>query len=101
MGTASYVLVGTEQAMKETFGSTCHGAGRAMSRKAAIRRYHGQAVRRALEQTGKVIRSTSSKILAEEAPKAYKDVDMVVDSVHGADISRKVIRQIPLGVVKG
>lgn len=101
MGTASYVLVGTEQAMKESFGSTCHGAGRAMSRRAAIRQFHGTKVRQALEQSGKVVRSTSSKLLAEEAPKAYKDVDMVVDSVHGADISRKVTRHVPLGVVKG
>jgi len=101
MGTASYVLVGTEQAMKETFGSTCHGAGRAMSRSAAIRRYHGRDIKQALEQKGEVIRSTGTKILAEEAPKAYKDVHIVVDSVHGADISRKVACQVPLGVVKG
>jgi tRNA-splicing ligase RtcB len=101
MGTASYVLVGTEQAMKETFGSTCHGAGRAMSRSAAIRKYHGRDVKRALEAKGKVIRSIGTKILAEEAPNAYKDVHIVVDSVHGADISRKVASQIPLGVVKG
>ncbi|MFW9983552.1 MAG: RtcB family protein [Candidatus Odinarchaeota archaeon] len=101
MGTASYVLVGTEQAMKETFGSTCHGAGRAMSRSAAKRRYHGRDIKQVLEQKGEVIRSTGTKILAEEAPKAYKDVHMVVDSVHGADISRKVACQVPLGVVKG
>ncbi len=101
MGTASYVLVGTEQAMKETFGSTCHGAGRAMSRSAAKRRYHGRDIKQVLEQKGEVIRSTGTKILAEEAPKAYKDVHIVVDSVHGADISRKVACQVPLGVVKG
>jgi tRNA-splicing ligase RtcB len=101
MGTASYVLVGTKQAMKETFGSTCHGAGRAMSRKAAIRKYHGRDVKDALESKGEVIRSVGTKILAEEAPNAYKDVHVVVDSVHGADISRKVASQIPLGVVKG
>lgn len=101
MGTASYVLVGTKQAMKETFGSTCHGAGRAMSRKAAIRKYHGRDVKHALESKGEVVRSVGTKILAEEAPNAYKDVHVVVDSVHGADISRKVASQIPLGVVKG
>jgi tRNA-splicing ligase RtcB len=101
MGTASYVLVGTDQAMKETFGSTCHGAGRAMSRKAAIRKYHGRDIKQALESKGKVVRSISTKILAEEAPNAYKDVHIVVDSVHGADISRKVASQIPMGVVKG
>jgi tRNA-splicing ligase RtcB len=101
MGTASYVLVGTKQAMKETFGSTCHGAGRAMSRKAAIRKYHGRDIKHALESKGEVIRSVGTKILAEEAPNAYKDVHVVVDSVHGADISRKVASQIPLGVVKG
>lgn len=101
MGTASYVLIGTNQAMKETFGSTCHGAGRAMSRTAAIRRYHGRDIKAGLEKKGKVIRSTGTKILAEEAPNAYKDVHIVVDSVHGADISRKVASQVPLGVVKG
>ena len=101
MGTASYVLVGTEQAMKETFGSTCHGAGRAMSRKAATRRYYGEDVKRDLEKKGEVIRSISMKILAEEAPNAYKDVHIVIDSVHGADISRKVASQVPLGVIKG
>lgn len=101
MGTASYVLVGTERAMKETFGSTCHGAGRAMSRKAAIRRYHGRDIKQSLENKGEVIRSTGTKILAEEAPKAYKDVHIVVNSVHGAGISRKVACQVPLGVVKG
>ncbi|MFX0169128.1 MAG: RtcB family protein [Candidatus Hodarchaeota archaeon] len=101
MGTASYVLVGTEQAMKETFGSTCHGAGRAMSRSAATRRFFGKDVKNNLEQKGKVIRSVGMKILAEEAPNAYKDVHIVVDSVHGADISRKVASQVPMGVVKG
>ncbi len=101
MGTASYVLVGTEQAMKESFGSTCHGAGRAMSRKAAIRKYHGRDIKQALEAKGEVVRSISTKILAEEAPNAYKNVHIVVDSVHGAGISRKVASQVPLGVVKG
>jgi tRNA-splicing ligase RtcB len=101
MGTSSYVLVGTEQAMREAFGSTCHGAGRAMSRTQAIKSFQGRAVRQALEQTGKVVRSMGTQVLAEEAPKAYKDVDMVVDAVHGAGISRKVVRQVPIGIVKG
>ena len=79
--------------MKETFGSTCHGAGRAMSRKAATRRYYGEDVKHALEKKGEVIRSISMKILAEEAPNAYKDVHVVVDSVHGADISRRAVRR--------
>ena len=72
-----------------------------MSRKAAIRKYHGRDIKQSLEAKGKVVRSISTKILAEEAPNAYKDVHIVVNSVHGADISRKVASQIPLGVVKG
>ncbi|MFX1473988.1 MAG: RtcB family protein [Promethearchaeota archaeon] len=101
MGTASYVLVGTDKAMKESFGSTCHGAGRALGRRAATRKYHGREIQRSLEQSGKVIKSHSTKLLAEEAPKAYKDVHMVIEAVHGAGISLKVTRQIPMGTVKG
>lgn len=101
MGTASYVLAGTEQAMSETFGSTCHGAGRAMSRKKAINSYRGDDIKRALEAEGKFVIATSPKIIAEEAPSAYKDVDEVIESVHGAGISTKVARMIPLAVAKG
>jgi len=101
MGTASYVLVGTEQAMTESFGSTCHGAGRVMSRAAAKRAMHGKEVQRRLEQRGIIVRGQSQAGLAEEQPDAYKDVDMVVETVHRAGLSRKVARLVPLGVIKG
>jgi len=101
MGTASYILKGTETAMEKTFGSTCHGAGRALSRGAAIRSFKGEQIREDLAKQGITARSTSPKVLAEEAPKAYKDIENVVDSVHGAGISLKVARVVPLGVVKG
>ncbi|MFQ5974894.1 MAG: RtcB family protein [Candidatus Hydrothermarchaeales archaeon] len=101
MGTASYILVGTEKAMEETFGSTCHGAGRTMSRKKAIKTHYGKDVQRQLESRGEVIRATSPKVLAEEAPDAYKDVNEVVNSVHNAGISLRVAKLVPLGVAKG
>ena len=101
MGTASYILVGTELAMLESYGSSCHGAGRAASRHGAIRKYRGEDIKRELEAKGEIIRATHPKILAEEAPGAYKDVDAVVESVHQAGISRKVARMVPLGVAKG
>ncbi len=101
MGTASYVLVGTQKAMEETFGSTCHGAGRVMSRAAAVRRWRGEEIKRRLEEQGKVVRAVSWKVLAEEAPQVYKDVDEVAKSVELAGISKRVARNIPLGVVKG
>ncbi len=101
MGTASYILVGTFRAMNETFGSSCHGAGRAMSRRQALRTYRGEQIKQELEARGEVLRATHTKVLAEEAPGAYKDVDAVVDSVHEAGISRKVARMIPLAVAKG
>tara|TARA_Y100000310_G_scaffold338316_1_gene427619 strand:+ start:2292 stop:3695 length:1404 start_codon:yes stop_codon:yes gene_type:complete len=101
MGTASYVLVGTETAMEKTFGSTCHGAGRALSRHAAIKQFRGEDIKRDLEAKGEVIMATNPKVLAEEADKAYKPIDDVIESVHGAGISLKVTRNIPLGVCKG
>jgi tRNA-splicing ligase RtcB len=101
MGTASYVLVGTETAMDETFGSTCHGAGRTMSRNAALKRTRGEQVRAELAQQGIVVRTGSLKGLAEEAPYAYKDVSIVVDSVVGAGLARKVARVRPVAVIKG
>jgi tRNA-splicing ligase RtcB (3'-phosphate/5'-hydroxy nucleic acid ligase) len=101
MGTASYVLVGTEQAMLETFGSTCHGAGRVLSRKAALRQAKGRSIYRELEDLGILVRWTGRGTLAEEMPEAYKDVSQVVDVVHGAGISKKVARLKPLAVVKG
>jgi len=101
MGTSSYVLVGTERAMELTFGSTCHGAGRTMSRSKARKTIHGSELRRQLEQQGIAVRSGSNRGLAEEAPAAYKDVSRVVEVVHGLGIARKVARLRPLGVIKG
>ena len=101
MGTASYVLVGTERAMEESFGSTCHGAGRVLSRKAAKRQVRGSELARQLESEGIIVKSDSMSGLAEEAPSAYKDVDRVIEVVHGAGLSRKVARLQPLGVMKG
>jgi tRNA-splicing ligase RtcB len=101
MGTASYVLVGTDEALERSFGSTCHGAGRAMSRTAAKKVKHGKEVRKELEDQGIVVRCAGMGELAEEAPHAYKDVDRVVDVVHQAGLARKVARLVPLGVIKG
>ena len=101
MGRLSYVLVGTEQAMKETFGSACHGAGRVQSRAAAKKHQSGRDVLRALEERGITIRTGSLSGLAEEAPEAYKDVTTVVEVTHGAGIARIVARTRPMGVVKG
>ena len=101
MGTASYILKGEERAMRETFGSSVHGAGRAMSRRAAIRKFRGEKVKHGLAQRGIIAESTHLKILAEEAPPAYKDVEDVIESVHGVGISTKVARLIPMGVCKG
>lgn len=101
MGRASYVLAGTDRAMEETFGSTCHGAGRLLSRHAALKRKHGAQVRKDLESQGIWVFSAGVKTLAEEMPEAYKDVDDVVDAVAGAGISRRVARLRPMGVVKG
>ena len=101
MGTSSWVLVGTAGAMDQTFGSTCHGAGRTMSRHQAKRSVHGAALRQELEARGIHVRAGSLSGLAEEAPGAYKDVDRVVEVVHGAGIARRVARLTPLAVIKG
>lgn len=101
MGRASYVLIGTERAMKETFGSTCHGAGRVMSRHQAIRQAKGRAIWREMEDRGIIVRAAGRETLAEEMSEAYKDVSDVVDVVHKAGISLKVARLRPLGVIKG
>jgi tRNA-splicing ligase RtcB len=101
MGTASYVLAGNDAALELSFGSTCHGAGRAMSRTAAKRAKSGHDVRRELEEQGIVVRCPGAAELAEEQPAAYKDVERVVDVVHHAGLARKVARLKPLGVVKG
>ena len=101
MGRYSYVLVGTEQAMAETFGSTCHGAGRVMSRKQAMKVSKGRAIIRELEDQGITIRSAGKATVREEIPEAYKDVSQVVEVVSGAGISKKVVRLRPMGVIKG
>ena len=101
MGTASYVLVGTQKAMEETFGSTCHGAGRVMSRAGAIRKTRGEDVLRKLQAKGEVIKAASMKVLAEEMPEAYKDIDEVIRSVELTEISKPIVRMTPLGVAKG
>jgi tRNA-splicing ligase RtcB len=101
MGTASWVLVGTESAMQQTFGSTCHGAGRRLSRTAAKKKVRGSVLREGLEARGIHVRAGSMSGLAEEAPEAYKDVDRVVEVVHGAGIAKMVARLTPLAVIKG
>jgi tRNA-splicing ligase RtcB (3'-phosphate/5'-hydroxy nucleic acid ligase) len=101
MGTASYVAVGTDRAMKETFGTTCHGAGRVMSRKQASKQIGGRELQDELKEKGVLVRSASLKGLAEEAPMAYKDVDDVVNVCEGAGLVRKTARLRPLAVVKG
>ena len=101
MGTASYVLVGTQKAMEETFGSTCHGAGRVLSRKAAIRASKGRAIHRELEDKGILVKWTGRSTLAEEMPEAYKDISQVVEVVHEVGISKKVAKLRPVAVVKG
>lgn len=101
MGRASFVLIGTAQAMKETFGSTCHGAGRIMSRHQAIRQAKGRAIWREMEDRGIIVKSAGRETLAEEMSEAYKDISNVVDVVHKAGISRKVAKLRPMGVIKG
>jgi len=101
MGRYSYLLVGSERAMKETFGSTCHGAGRVMSRGAAMKRARADEVQRDLEAKGIIVKAQTRGSLPEEASYAYKDVANVADAVHGAGISLKVAKMRPLGVVKG
>lgn len=101
MGRASYVLVGREKGMRETYGSTCHGAGRVLSRHQAIKKAKGRAIWREMEDKGIIIRATGRSTLAEEMPEAYKDISNVVDVVHNAGLSKKVARLRPLGVIKG
>ncbi|MEK7354122.1 MAG: RtcB family protein [Chloroflexota bacterium] len=101
MGRCSYVAVGTETAMKETFGSTCHGAGRMQSRSAAKRSLRGVDVARGLAERGIIVKAGSMSSLAEEASEAYKDVSDVVDVTQQAGISLKIIKSVPMGVVKG
>ncbi|MDW8029816.1 MAG: RtcB family protein [Armatimonadota bacterium] len=101
MGTGSFLLVGTEGAMKETFGSTCHGAGRVMSRAAAKRSTDVNELLQRLRKQGIIVRGTTKATVVEETPEAYKDVDEVTKCVHEAGISIRVARMRPIGVVKG
>jgi tRNA-splicing ligase RtcB len=101
MGRCSFVAVGTEKAMEETFGSTCHGAGRVLSRGAAKRSLKGRDVVQELESRGITVKAGSIPSLAEEASQAYKDVAQVIDVVHQAGISKKVAMAVPMGVIKG
>jgi tRNA-splicing ligase RtcB len=101
MGTFSYVLAGTQGAMEKSFGSSCHGAGRVLSRTQAVKMAKGRAINRELEDKGIFVQSRGKKTLKEEMPEAYKDVSQVVDVVHKADLAKKVARLRPLGVIKG
>jgi len=101
MGTASYILVGTERAMEETFGSACHGAGRARSRTSAKAGTSAEALLRDMARRGVLVRGQSKAGLTEEQPDAYKDVHRVVDVVHAAGIARKVAKLVPIAVMKG
>src|SRR5438105_3674370 len=101
MGRASWVLVGQPGSMEKSFGTTCHGAGRAMSRTAAVKEAGNRKIDKELEAKGIIARAQSRKGLAEEQPKAYKNVDDVVEVVHRAGLSKKVARVRPIGVIKG
>jgi len=101
MGTCSFVLVGLPTAMERSFGSSCHGAGRQMSRKAATRKYDANEVVKSLDKRGIYLRAASRAGIVEEAPGAYKNVEDVVRVAEGAGLTKIVARLVPLGVVKG
>ena len=101
MGTHSYVLAGAEGAMAQSFGSSCHGAGRLLSRTQATKKAQGRSIRSELEAKGIFVQSRGKRTLMEEMSEAYKDVSQVVEAVHGAGLARKVARLRPLGVIKG
>lgn len=101
MGTASYVLAGLPTSMDRSFGSSCHGAGRRLSRHAAVRQFRFDEVTRSLRERGILVRSSSREGVTEEAPGAYKDVEEVVRVAEGAGLTRRVARLVPIGVVKG
>ena len=101
MGTASYVLVGAKGSLEETFGTTCHGAGRVMSRTAAKKSSYAVNARERLEEQGIFVRAETRNGISEEIPEAYKDVDAVINVVHNAGLSRRVARLKPIGVIKG
>jgi tRNA-splicing ligase RtcB (3'-phosphate/5'-hydroxy nucleic acid ligase) len=101
MGTASYILAGTEEGMKQAFGSACHGAGRAMSRTQAKKKWKGREIIDLLAARGIIVRGHSYSGIAEEAPESYKDVTEVVDAAHAANLARKVVKVKPIACVKG
>lgn len=101
MGTASYVLVGTTESKERSFASACHGAGRAMSRHQALKRWRGREVIESLGRRGILVRGHSYRDVAEEAPEAYKDVDQVVKAADRADLAHRVAKLVPLICIKG
>ncbi|MDG6225637.1 MAG: RtcB family protein [Candidatus Thermoplasmatota archaeon] len=101
MGTASYLMVGTRNAMSVSFGSTCHGAGRVLSRTKAVQSFSSNSIVRTLGERGILVKAASPKVVAEEAPDAYKDIEEVVRVAEGADLSRRVARFTPIAVIKG
>ncbi len=101
MGSASYLCVGKKNAMDLSFGSTAHGSGRVMSRSKATKKYWGERVKESLSKQGIIVRAASMKVIAEEAPGAYKDIDQVVQVSHDLEIVEKIVRLVPVGVVKG
>ncbi|MEW6455590.1 MAG: RtcB family protein [Acidobacteriota bacterium] len=101
MGRYSYLLVGEEKAMEESFGSSCHGAGRVLSRHQAMKRAQGRSISKELEQDGILVRASDRETLVEEMSEAYKDVSLVVESIEKASISKKVVRMRPITVIKG
>jgi tRNA-splicing ligase RtcB len=101
MGTASYILVGTAQGEALSFGSSCHGAGRSMSRHQALKQWRGRQLLDQLAAEGILVRSPSMRGVAEEAPAAYKDVSVVVDAADAAGLSRKVAKLKPMVCIKG
>ena len=101
MGSASYVMVGSEKSMEASFGSSCHGAGRLLSRQKSLKNFNDAYVEKKLREAGVLVRSASRKVLIEEAPGSYKDIDDVISAVVGAGLASKVARNVPVGVVKG
>ncbi len=101
MGTGSYVLAGTDQAFQESFGSTCHGAGRVMSRKRAVKASRGRSILKEMEARGVIVMSPAKGTLMEEIPEAYKDLDDVIEVVQGAGLSKRVARLRAVGCIKG
>jgi tRNA-splicing ligase RtcB len=101
MGNYSYVCAGAPGAMTDTFGSTCHGAGRRMSRTRAKKESRGRDLLGEMERQGVIVRATGLRTVAEEMPFAYKDVADVVEVMEEAGVSRRVARLVPMGVVKG